>query len=131
MGLATSGEHHMIAIICGGREYRFTPQDVDLLEALPITMVFEGGATGADIEAQQWAIHAGIPHTTVRADWRPNGGPLDRSAGPKRNARMLRQALDEATSRGQLLIVVAFPGGRGTANMTRKARDAGVPVLMA
>lgn len=83
----------MIAIICGGRDYQFTPQDRDLLDALPITMVFEGGATGADLEGRQWARNTGIPWTTCKADWYPDGSKtLDRSAGPKRNARMLRAA---------------------------------------
>lgn len=49
------------------------------------------------------------------------GGPLDRSAGPKRNQRML--------DKGKPDLVLAFPGGDGTADMVRKAKSAGVPII--
>jgi hypothetical protein len=46
---------------------------------------------------------------------------LGRKAGPIRNERMLTE--------GKPDLVVAFPGGRGTAHMTRLAREAGVEVV--
>ena len=53
---------------------------------------------------------------TFPADWKTYG----RAAGPLRNARMIAE--------GKPDLVLAFPGGRGTADMTRKARAAGVEV---
>jgi hypothetical protein len=43
------------------------------------------------------------------------------AAGPIRNARMLEE--------GKPDIVIAFPGGRGTANMIEQAHAAGVEVV--
>jgi hypothetical protein len=51
------------------------------------------------------------------ADW----AGLGRKAGPIRNEQML--------SEGQPHLVVAFPGGRGTAHMVGIARAAGVEVI--
>jgi ABC-type Fe3+-hydroxamate transport system substrate-binding protein len=42
------------------------------------------------------------------------------SAGPIRNGRMLEYKPD---------LVIAFPGGRGTANMVKQARKAGIAVV--
>ena len=60
---------------------------------------------------------AGLPCTVFQADW----AGLGRKAGPIRNKLML----DE----GKPDLVVAFPGGRGTAHMTRIARGAGIEVI--
>lgn len=57
--------------------------------------------------------------TCFRADWEQCG----RQAGPLRNARMLAEGRPDA--------VIAFPGGKGTADMVRKARAAGLPVVEA
>ena len=59
----------------------------------------------------------GLPCAVYRADWEG----LGRKAGPIRNQQML----DE----GKPDLVVAFPGGRGTANMMRIAREAGIEVI--
>jgi hypothetical protein len=64
----------------------------------------------------RWAIEAGIPVKPYPADWRLHG----RAAGPIRNTLMLVE--------GRPDLVVAFPGGQGTADMTKKALRAGVKV---
>jgi hypothetical protein len=51
------------------------------------------------------------------ADWATHG----KRAGPIRNIKML----DEEKPR----VVIAFPGGAGTANMMKIGREAGVPVV--
>lgn len=58
----------------------------------------------------------GINRTVFKADWSKDG----RKAGPVRNSVML--------SVGKPDLVIAFPGGRGTADMVRKAKAKGVPV---
>ena len=111
----------MRVLVCGGRDY---PEFGTVWEALqrlhercPVDVLIEGGATGADHWARKWAkCQHGVEVLSFPADWRLYG----RGAGPMRNQRML----DE----GQPDLVIAFPGGRGTADMVRRARKADVPV---
>lgn len=111
----------MRVLVCGGRDYADGYRVHEVLRGLHkehgITCLIEGGATGADSLARRWASNAGIVACRFDADWR-NHGP---SAGPKRNQQML----DE----GKPDLVVAFRGGRGTADMCRRARAAGVRVI--
>jgi predicted polyphosphate/ATP-dependent NAD kinase len=107
----------MRVIVCGGRDYR-DHQTVDaVLSSLPITQLATGCAQGADRLARQWANRKRIPYRVFRAEWKE----LGRKAGPIRNQQMLD------TFRADALI--AFPGGKGTADMVRRARKADLPVL--
>lgn len=108
----------MRVLVCGGRDYR-NPQAVySALDALDgVTCIIEGGAQGADCYAAEWADKTGTPHMQFNADWKA----YRRAAGPIRNKRML----DE----GKPDLVLAFPGGRGTANMISQAQKAGVKVI--
>jgi len=56
-----------------------------------------------------------IKRYVCHADWETHG----RAAGPIRNEKMLTWKPD---------LVVAFPGGVGTADLVRRAEAAGVPV---
>jgi hypothetical protein len=108
-------------LVCGGRYYRRADRVNLTLDALhaaePIAVIVHGCAPGADMLAQQWAARAGVGAMGFRAHWDTDG----HAAGPIRNARMLKDAAPD--------LVVAFPGGRGTEDMVRRARAAGVPVL--
>jgi predicted Rossmann-fold nucleotide-binding protein len=110
----------MRILVCGGRDYEDAASIERALDALHaargITLIIEGGAAGADSHARAWASARGIDVRTFYADWKTYG----RRAGPLRNARML----DEGRPDG----VVAFPGGRGTADMIRQAQTAGLKV---
>lgn len=75
-----------------------------------------GGARGGDAIGRAWAMARGIEVVTYFADWSLQG----RKAGPLRNIRMLED--------GKPTLVVALPGGKGTAHMISIARVAGVPV---
>ena len=109
----------MRVLVCGGRDF----DDGYVLECtlnrlkIPPTHIIEGGASGADHLAALWAGFHSVPHTTFQADWKAHG----RAAGPIRNQQMI----DE----GKPDLVIAFPGGKGTADMVRKARAAGVDVI--
>ncbi len=109
----------MLIIVCGGRDYLDARRVNDVLDALRLEIgeftVIEGGATGADHCAQLWALARKVPLKTVHADWNAHG----RAAGPIRNKQMLELGAQ---------LVIAFPGGRGTANMMKQARAAGVAV---
>lgn len=114
----------MRVLVCGGRDYAdrgvvagalspYRPSSV--LDATE-TILILGGAPGADTLAEEWADVWGVRKRVFLADWNKHG----RAAGPLRNQRML----DE----GKPNLVVAFPGGRGTADMCARAEAAGVPV---
>ncbi len=108
-------------LICGGRDFTngalFANAMGDLirLRGLP-SKIIEGGAKGADRMARTWAGHKAITVETEEADWNKYG----RAAGPIRNQAMLDKHKPD--------FVIAFPGGRGTADMIRRSRAAGVDV---
>lgn len=107
----------MRVIVCGGRSFLNDELVCTTLFNLDVTAVAEGGATGADLCARRWARAVGVPVTTYAAAWNTFG----KGAGPIRNQTMLREFAPDA--------VVAFPGGRGTADMVRRAKAAGVRVI--
>ena len=83
---------------------------------LPITLLISGGAKGADTHAVNWAKSRKVPYRVFEPLWDVHGKP----AGIIRN----RQMLDE----GKPDIVIAFPGGRGTAHMIKIASEKQVHV---
>ncbi len=109
----------MKILVCGGRDFNdmgFASTFLDGINAIsPIEMVIYGGAPGADMLGKFWAERTGIHSARVEAQWQRYG----KSAGPKRNAAMLLLKPD---------LVVAFPGGVGTADMVRRAKGASIPV---
>lgn len=110
----------MRILVCGGRNYRDLDAiyaALDSLRALHGELtIIEGGASGADCFARAWGATRQQRGVTFPADWATHG----RKAGPLRNQRML--------DKGKPDLVLAFPGGRGTADMVRRAKAAGVPV---
>lgn len=108
-------------LVCGGREYADREELYETLDSFhetrPFAALIHGAARGADTLAGEWARERGVPEITRPADWQRHG----RAAGPIRNHEMLRESLD---------LVVAFPGGRGTAHMVRIAIEAGLQVLI-
>jgi len=111
----------MRVLVCGGRDYSNKDRVFDVLDKLHdeagISCVIQGGAKGADYFAAWWADKRRVPGETYAADWENQGS----FAGPARNTRMLEE--------GRPDVVIAFPGGRGTSDMVRKARRAGVDVV--
>ena len=79
--------------------------------------IIAGGARGADSLAVEWAKSRGIPFQEFPANWSLHGR---KAAGPKRNQQML----DE----NNIFLVIAFPGGSGTADMVARAQKAGIHV---
>lgn len=111
----------MRVIVCGGRNFRSPAQVFDHLDRLHavfrFTELMQGGATGVDTMARDWAAtRPEIKRYVCRADWKTHG----RAAGPIRNAKMLEWKPD---------LVVAFPGGPGTSNMVTQAKAAGVKTI--
>jgi hypothetical protein len=86
---------------------------------LAVEALINGGARGADQGAVDWARANGVRVAVFNADWAKHG----KAAGPIRNQRMI----DE----GKPDVVIAFPGGRGTADMVFRAEAAGIPIIAA
>lgn len=136
-------------LVCGGRDYGVIPKKTDktyqakraeyelvmrVLDTLsrehskfytpndnwlPSDIcIIEGGAKGADSAAADWAVVNWTKLKTFKADWNKYG----KSAGYRRNIQMLTE--------GKPDLVVAFPGGKGTAMMVDIAKKAGVKVLL-
>ena len=107
----------MRILVCGGRKYDNYQRLAEVLGSWKPTHIICGGAPGADYMASNYAVGCKIPQSVFYADWDEHGN----KAGPIRNQKML----DE----GRPDMVIAFPGGRGTADMVRRARKAGVNVI--
>ena len=126
-------------LICGGRDYGtkvidgkhvIDTEQVERLnrildkafEAATLAerslVLIHGGAKGADALSGVWASMRKdrVEERVYPADWKTHG----RGAGPIRNRLMLTSESPH--------VIVAFPGGNGTADMIRQGKKAGVPV---
>ena len=88
-----------------------------------VHLVLHGGARGADAAIGRAAGQLGWCSLAMPAQWQQHG----RAAGPIRNRELLQQAIARAeahASPGSLasVLVVAFPGGPGTASLVQLAR---------
>ena len=119
----TAPKRGITVLVCGGRNYADTAAVRLVLDTLhsarDIWHVVTGGSEGADRLGEGWAYRNGVRHSRYPANWDLHG----RAAGPIRNRVMLRMERPD--------LVVAFPGGAGTADMVRQARAAGVEVYEA
>ncbi len=124
----------MRVLVCGGRDYPDREHVHRVLTKwhgkMRISILITGMAgqkdkdervlCGADLLAWEWAKAAGVEtleYPVKPGEW----NRLGKAAGPLRNERMLRE--------GEPDIVLAFPGNKGTSDMTRRARAASVPVI--
>lgn len=120
----------MRILVCGGRTYGQNSDGsentkeswylYDILEEYysihsDLTII-QGGARGADSLAKNWAVYREVLYLEFPAEW----GKYGLSAGMIRNTRML----DE----GHPDLILAFPGGRGTANMIKQGKNRNIPV---
>ena len=107
----------MKVLVCGCRDYVDVVHVFDVLDDLDPKIIVHGDCRGADRLADEWARFHKKEVRRYPANWQDYG----RFAGPLRNAEMLEKETPD--------LVVAFPGGTGTANMVKLARDAGVKVM--
>lgn len=100
----------MKIIVTGGRYYKDYAMLDDVLNLFPqVSCIIQGGATGADLLAREYAKDNDIKCKTYDAEWDIHG----KAAGPIRNRIMLKENKDS--------IVIAFPGGKGTENCIQEA----------
>jgi hypothetical protein len=119
----------MKVLVCGGRKFNDEALVNRVLGNIHstenITLLIHGRATGADQLAGKWAKRNGVEVEEHAAKWsdlshpdavirtRKDGTQYDALAGLRRNSAMLERCPK---------LVVAFPGGSGTADMVHKAR---------
>lgn len=121
----------MIAAVTGGRDLVPTAElasaFVSALRHHGVTVLRHGACRGADTWAAALASALGIKLEAWPADWNKHG----RAAGPIRNRRMLTgQVLTGQQERVRVDLLLALPGGRGTADCRAGAVDFGIPVVV-
>jgi len=104
-------------LVTGGREYKHRGNVWRALTHLVENgdFMIVGDATGVDQYAREWAERFKCRHRVVKAPW----FALGKGAGMLRNRYMLDLRPD---------IVLAFPGGHGTENCKKQARDRDIKV---
>jgi predicted Rossmann-fold nucleotide-binding protein len=117
-----------VIVAGGGRDLAWPHQRVaaELLARSSgrlVHLVLHGGARGADAAIARAAQQLGWSALALLAEWRRHG----RAAGPIRNRELLEQALARAVAHSSpgcqvSVLVLAFPGGAGTASLVQQAR---------
>ena len=121
-------KNELRVLICGGRDYSDVEQLYKVLDWIdgswesadsigPISTIISGHARGADQLAEKYATERNIPLEIYPAQWDVHG----KRAGVIRNQEMLDEGLPD--------LVVAFPGGKGTAHMVKIAKKANVSMV--
>lgn len=118
----------MRVLICGSRGWE-KPIPIEVLVggfvsvygAMNVTII-HGGARGVDSMAALGARRHGCWVELFKADWDGEG----RSAGPKRNQRML----DEGKPDVVFAVTADLSASKGTADMVERAKSAGVPTYV-
>lgn len=108
----------MKILVCGGRDFldeELFNRTMKEFENKNVTII-QGNSKGADALAYYWALKYALKEESYQADWNTHG----KKAGPIRNKRMLEE--------GKPDLVIAFPGGKGTAHMVKIAKEANVEV---
>jgi hypothetical protein len=119
----------MKILVCGGRDFTdieflytwlnsFAAEQNDKRDRIKI--LIHGDARGADRLAHGWAVLSRVQPVRCPALWDDEPQGWGTRAGAVRNEAMLLLAPD---------VVIAFPGGDGTAHMVRIATRAHIKVI--
>ena len=118
------GSRSLVVVAGGGRDLAWSPARIasQLLARTggrAVHLLLHGGARGADQAISRAADQLGWYALSLPAEWHLYG----RGAGPIRNRQLLEQALARCTATSAVsVLVVAFPGGSGTASLVKQAR---------
>lgn len=112
-------------LVTGGRKFMLPDEVHRALHPIHVRFgiaeLAHGGADGLDTLAKLWALSMGVvtaDYDIAQVEWDCWGN----RAGNMRNSRMLRHFQPD--------MGVAFPGGSGTADMTVKLLEAGIPTMV-
>lgn len=117
----------LVVLVTGGRDYFNKTQVFAFLDEILAEapkdhlgrahlVIVNGGAAGADRLSSEWSRSRGVECRVYPADWKTHG----KDAGSIRNRLMF--------SKERPSLVVAFPGGNGTAHAISLARKFGIPL---
>jgi hypothetical protein len=122
-------------LVCGSRDWTddnaiWCVLNGYLHDDMPMTVI-EGGARGADRIARVWTRHnkylpsllQRVEHLPFPADWAQHG----KAAGPIRNQQMLDEGRPDVV---WAFVTKPLEQSRGTADMVRRARTAGIPTYV-
>lgn len=122
MGGLGVGVVRSVIAVTGGRNFSDRERLNKVLREIDPSVLYVGDCpTGADLFAREWTSGKNIVRHIFYADWKEHG----RAAGPIRNQKMIEALLRMA----DMPILVAFPGGRGTADCIRQARLKKIMIL--
>ncbi|GAK41982.1 hypothetical protein TCA2_4474 [Paenibacillus sp. TCA20] len=113
-------------VVAGSRDfddYALLSRHLDhLLQHKKNIVIVSGNAIGADMLGERYANERGYFIDTYIPNWRPRGprGPVDRSAGHRRNADM--------ADNGDALVAFWDSISKGTAGMINIAKNKGLQV---
>lgn len=120
----------MIIMVTGGRNYDDYIEVRRVLElyAEVGNVLLSGGAEGADYLAERFWHSKQLPYVVVPAEW----NHLGKAAGVARSTAMLK-GLPLAAHEYLLKpgVLIAFPGGKGTAHTIKAAQHLNIPVVYA
>ena len=125
---AIAPSHSLVIVAGGGRDLLWLPAQIAAVllarsSGRLVHLLLHGGARGADRTIDRAAFQLGWPVEVLPADWRRHG----RAAGPIRNRELLELAISRAEALSSAaapasVLVVAVPGGAGTASLVGEAR---------
>jgi hypothetical protein len=106
----------MRVLVCGGRDWEeegFVEQTLNriLVARGPFDRLIHGNARGVDRVAGNWARKKGVLEWLFLPDWHR----VEASHGHNRNQLMMAMGTPD--------LVIAFPGGIGTAKMIEQAKE--------
>lgn len=115
----------MIVAFTGGRDYSndaLAKAIIDIVRHLRVYARVGDCTTGADLMVRR---HMRDTYGIFNAD----RGRYGKRAGPRRNADMLRGRKAYGAVGPLADLLIAFPGGKDTADCVRQARKLGIPVV--
>ena len=125
---AIAPSHSLVIVAGGGRDLLWLPAQIAAVllarsSGRLVHLLLHGGARGADAAIGRAAQQLGWSSLVMPAQWQLHG----RAAGPIRNRELLEQAVARAEAHSSpgyqaSVLVVAFPGGTGTASLVQQAR---------
>lgn len=105
----------MKIIVTGGRDYSDALKVHSTLDHFNPSTVIHGDCSGADTLASDWAIK----NNKIEISY-PYPSGMGKAGGPIRNRQMCEDHPDA--------MLLAFPGGKGTASCIREAKKLGMKV---
>lgn len=116
----------MIIVVTGSRDWKRADIINKALDTIKPTLVFHGGARGADTLAGKWCDEKGVDCAVIPALWTSHG----KQAGTLRNKRMLELANIIAKTSQLPINVLAFPmpTSIGTKHCMAQAKKMGLHV---